>query len=189
MGTVRQVVGIGAALLITAHAAAAQVASGVETFNERVAAYIALHHQIERFLPPQRNYVDAEEGLAYAAALRRGLCAVRPNAREGDLFEPVAGEFRRRIRYALRADGIEVRDLLREMIDDTEEGARPPAVNEPFSWALGNLMPTAIIEALPELPDELQFRLVGGHLVLIDIHAGLVVDILRHALPGDATLQ
>jgi hypothetical protein len=101
----------------------------------------------------------------------------------------VAGVFRRRIRYALRADGIEVRDLLREMIDDTEEGARPPAVNEPFSWALGNLMPTAIIEALPELPDELQFRLVGGHLVLIDIHAGLVVDILRHALPGDATLQ
>ena len=46
-----------------------------------------------------------------------------------------------------------------------------------------------IIEALPALPDELQYRLVGGHLVLIDIHAGLVVDILPHALGVDTTME
>jgi hypothetical protein len=33
---------------------------------------------------------------------------------------------------------------------------RAPVVNEPFSWALGNLMPAVVIAALPELPYELQ---------------------------------
>ena len=50
-------------------------------------------------------------------------------------------------------------------------------------------MPVVVIDVLPPLPDELQYRLVGGHLVLVDIHAGLVVDILRHALPVDTTIR
>ena len=75
------------------------------------------------------------------------------------------------------------------MVEDTAAEARAPVVNEPFSWALGNLMPAVVIEALPELPSELQYRLVAGALVLVDIHAGLVVDILRHALPADTTMR
>jgi hypothetical protein len=39
-----------------------------------------------------------------------------------------------------------------------------------------------MIEALPPLPDELQYRIVGRDLVLVDVHANLVVDILREAL-------
>jgi len=189
MTTIARVLGLGAALLTSAHLTAAQLARSVDAFDDNVAAYVALHHQVERFLPPQRNFTDPEEGLAYAAALRHAICAVRPNAREGDIFAPGAVELRRRVRYALRASGIEVRDLLVEMVDDTAAGARQPVVNEQFSWALGNLMPAVVIEALPALPDELQFRLVGGDLVLVDIHAALVVDILRHALPGDTTVR
>jgi len=40
-----------------------------------------------------------------------------------------------------------------------------------------------IIEALPPLPDELQYRTLGRDLVLVDVHANLVLDILREALP------
>jgi hypothetical protein len=189
MRTIAWVMGFGVALLAGLPLAARQTPGGVDAFNGQVAVYLALHRQAERFLPPQRNYVDPEEGLAYAAALRRALCALRPHAREGDIFAPAAGEIRRRVRYALRANGIEVHDLLLEMIHDTEDGARSPAVNEAFSWALGNLMPAVVIDALPPLPDEMQYRLVGGHLVLVDIHAGLVVDILRQALPVDTTIR
>jgi hypothetical protein len=189
MKTIVRILAIGAAMLIGAHLSAMQITSGVDAFNDNVSAYVALHHQVERLLPPQRNYVDPEEGLAYAAALRRAICAVRPNAREGDVFGPAAGELRRRVRYALRASGLEIRDLRLEMREDTEEGARPPVVNEAFSWALGNLIPAVVIEALPPLPNELQYRLVGGDLVLVDIHAGLVVDILRHALAVDTTVE
>jgi hypothetical protein len=39
-----------------------------------------------------------------------------------------------------------------------------------------------VLEALPTLPPELQYRIVGDTLVLIDVHAGLIVDLLPHAL-------
>jgi len=189
MRTVTRVIGVAVLTLASVRVTGAQSVDGIDTFNANVAAYVALHHQVERLLPPQQNYVDPEEGLAYAAALRRALCAVRSNAREDDIFGPAAGELRRRARYALRAHAIEVRDLLLEMRDDTEDGARIPVVNEAFSWALGNLMPVAILDAMPPLPDELQYRLVGNSLVLVDIHAGLVVDILRNALGVETTIQ
>jgi hypothetical protein len=168
------------ALAVQSDTRAAQ--TPIDEFNGGVSAYVALHRQVERYLPPQQNFTTAEEGLAYAAALRRALCAVRPDAREGDVFASAAGEFRGRIRSALRRHGVEPRDLVLAMIDDTEPGALPPVVNAAFSWALGNVMPSFLIDVLPALPDELQYRFVGSSLVLIDIHAGLVVDILRSAL-------
>jgi hypothetical protein len=36
---------------------------------------------------------------------------------------------------------------------------------------------------LPELPPELSYRFVGRDLVLKDIKAGLVVDVLPNAIP------
>jgi hypothetical protein len=39
------------------------------------------------------------------------------------------------------------------------------------------------LDVLPELPEELEYRFAGRDLVLIDIHAELVVDVLRRALP------
>jgi hypothetical protein len=42
-----------------------------------------------------------------------------------------------------------------------------------------------ILEALPELPDEVEYRFFGRDLVLLDVEAGLVVDVLKQALPLD----
>ncbi len=39
-----------------------------------------------------------------------------------------------------------------------------------------------VLDALPRLPHELQYRFVGRDLVLVDTHADLVVDILRNAV-------
>jgi hypothetical protein len=44
------------------------------------------------------------------------------------------------------------------------------------------MMPTAIIQALPEVPWPLQYRFVSHDLVLLDVDAGLIVDILPDAL-------
>jgi hypothetical protein len=39
-----------------------------------------------------------------------------------------------------------------------------------------------VIQALPPLPPELQYRIVGDDLFLVDVHASLIVDILPGAL-------
>jgi hypothetical protein len=49
------------------------------------------------------------------------------------------------------------------------------------------MTPAVILEALPPLPEELQYRFVGPTLVLLDVHADLVVDILPNALPVDGS--
>jgi hypothetical protein len=184
MKTFISLAGILAFLLMTSHPSAQRTNAAIDDFNASVSAYAMLHRQVELTVPPQKIFADPREGLATVAALRDALRAARANAREGDVFANASDELRRRIRWALRENGFESRDLVADMLADTEEGARPLVVNESFSWALGNLMPAFLIRALPELPDELQYRLVGPDLALIDLDPNLVVDILRDALPG-----
>jgi hypothetical protein len=160
---------------------------GVQAFAERTEAYAELHRQLEKSIAPQDSFIDAAAMLAASDSLRASLRAARAGAREGDLFAPVAAILRQRVRLALRERGIEARELVAEMIEDTE-GTPPPArINEPFSWLHGNIMLPWLLEALPPIPGELEYRLVATHLVLIDVHANLVVDILRDVLPGTTT--
>ena len=56
-------------------------------------------------------------------------------------------------------------------------------MNDAFPWGMSRILPTCIEDALPVLPVELQYRIVGADLVLVDLHANLIVDILRDALP------
>ena len=44
-------------------------------------------------------------------------------------------------------------------------------------------MPPSLLMALPQLPRELDYRIVGRDLVLHDVNADLVVDIIPNALP------
>ena len=97
--------------------------------------------------------------------------AARPDARSGDLFTAaVQVALRVRIARALRANGYTFADVY-----DREASLR---VNDSFARAAAKPVLPCILEALPRLPSELEYRIVGTDLVLIDVHAGLIVDIL-----------
>jgi hypothetical protein len=155
-------------------------------FESRVAAYVALHRSVEQSVPTPRVFTDSAEAEKMFRALTRAIQAKRAPVNEGEIFvAEAAPEFRRRIGNALLAANADLRHLFAEMRDTTLPSARPPVVNETFSWALGSLMPPQVLMVLPTLPDELEYRFVGRDLVLIDLHANLVVDVLREALPED----
>jgi hypothetical protein len=63
----------------------------------------------------------------------------------------------------------------------------PLKVGEPFHWIYGSAMFPCVLDALPELPTELQYRIVGSTLVLIDVHAGMIVDLLPGLLAEPTT--
>ena len=158
----------------------------IRQFESRVAAYVALHRSVERFVPTPRVFTDSAEAENVRGAMMQAMQAMRAAANEGDVFvAEAAPELRRRIANGLLTAKVDPRDLLEEMQDTTLPGARPPVVNETFSWALGHLMPPQVLMALPTLPDEVEYRLVDRDLVLIDLHANLVVDVLREALPAE----
>jgi hypothetical protein len=117
----------------------------------------------------------SRQSVMLAAAIREG----RPGAREGDIFTaPVASAIRVRIAKAVGATrdsgamfatpdeeiGLDVHATMRAGVWD-------------YTWA-------PMLRTLPALPPELEYQFVGRHLVLVDVRANLVVDVLRYAIPA-----
>jgi hypothetical protein len=155
----------------------------LKQFRTAVEGYDALRQRLEQQLPPRRLTENAEELLQSSGALARAIRAARATAREGDIFAPaVAAEIRQRIAEALAANGYAPGEVIAASREEAAEDAEWPVVNGTFPWARGAAMWPCILNALPSLPDEIQYRFVEGDLVLVDEHADLVIDILRDAI-------
>ena len=191
----------GAALLAALLAGAAQtlvaqdVAGPAEAeFTARIEAYVKLHRQLEGTVPTLRVSRDPLEIQEAVAALGAEIRAARPEARQGDVFTPAAATFIRRSIAACLARR-SVAELLADLEAERyeEEGDEPgpmpePRVNDTYPRTVEYpIMPPPVLAALPPLPEELQYRLVGSTLILWDHHADLVVDVLPEALPPPET--
>ncbi len=47
--------------------------------------------------------------------------------------------------------------------------------------------PASLLAALPPLPEDIEYRFVGRHLILRDVKANIIVDVLPNVLPGART--
>ena len=160
--------------------------AAIEQFKERVNAYMEFRSDFVEMVPPLHVSDDPAVSEAASDGLAGALRAARPQARQGDIFAPgIDAAFRTRIHDALWRHRYPPDELLREI--ESEAPRRPAglAVNDRFDWSYGALMPGFLIAALPPLPVELQYRFVGADLVLVDVDARLVVDILPLALDID----
>ena len=154
------------------------------SFAVRIDAYMRVHNDVERAIAPQRMYDDPEELYATLAAMRSGIRLARLNRGERIFTNDVGALIRTRLAARLVECGQTVEEILAFVTEEPPTRVRPPTVHEPFPWEVGAAMPVSLLPVLPVLPDELQYRFVGRDLVLIDVHADLVVDILRFALPA-----
>lgn len=162
----------------------ATVTEPLRQFHEAVHDYAQLHRRLEKQLPAMHITEDFREILDASDVLAAALKAARPNAREGDLFTPEAANMiRHRIARTLTARGFLPEEVIAASGEEAPSDAEWPVVNGRFPWMRGAAMWPCIIDALPPLPQELQYRVVGSDLVLVDVHANFVVDILREALP------
>ena len=154
-------------------------------FNTRIDQYVALHRRLERSLPPEQMFDDWEEMSAARDALADAIRDARPNARTGDFFAAGFGVVvRRYVEDALAHADYELSTVLDTINDEVVPDGPPLTVNRGFPWShVGAAMWPALLHRLPLLPPELQYRLVDRDLVLIDMHANLVIDILKEALP------
>jgi hypothetical protein len=164
-----------------------------QEFTEGVDHYAGIHRGVAASLGQEILCANAEElqrqTWAFAAAIR----AAMPNARAGDIFSPdVAKYFRGHIATVVRETRPDIATLLEENEDDDdddeeeeeEEVEEPsaPEVNAAFPWNAGGFMWPSMLWRLPSLPEELEYRFVGRDLVLLDVRANLVVDVLQDAL-------
>jgi hypothetical protein len=154
----------------------------LQQFDHGIADYMTLRRAMERHVPALEVTADAarihEAVEMRAAAIRRA----RATARVGDIFAPAVTErFRAVIRRALAPHDELTADLLLAA-DEDGETPPPPKVNGRFSWWTAIATPACVLVTLPPLPEELQYRFVGRDLVLVDIEANLIVDVLPEIL-------
>ncbi len=152
-------------------------------FIARVQAYVKMQKSLEASLPTLKPTKDPSQIVEYQQALAGKIKAARRGARQGDIFTHEATE---RIRKIIRkaSAGSEGRRARKTMQQDTPFKVVALHVNDAFpdNIPLTTTPPTLMLK-LPKLPPELAYRFVGHDLVLKDVKAELVVDLIPKALP------
>jgi hypothetical protein len=162
-------------------------ATAIAEFTRDVHAYANLHDIVAASMPSEKMYADSEQVQRHIDRLADALRAERAAARLGDVFKPaIASLFKRRLTHAIP------RSALRGEALEPDRAPRDESrleVNDAFPWIAQPRMPPAILATLTPLPPGLEYRFVYRDLVLVDVGANLVVDILENALPVTPTRQ
>lgn len=152
-----------------------------KAFHDRVKEYLTFHNSAQNTVPALAETADPARITARERALGEQLMKSRPSAKEGDFFIK------------------EYQPILAKLIND-DFGKRPLAarnaliqelpkgvainVNTPYPDSLPlATFPGNLLKVLPELPPELEYRIVGRHLVMRDVKANVIVDIMRNVFP------
>lgn len=156
--------------------------TGISKFLARVHDYVETHRQVAAGIE-QPLCSDPEELFRQAETLAAAIREARPLAREGDIFTmTVEDAFRARLATMIRRTGIDVEANMAE----SERAGEPlyVVVYGTLPWHGADTKWAPLLRELPALPAELEYRFIGRHLVLVDIAANHVVDVLRDALPA-----
>lgn len=153
-------------------------------FDQATHDYVVLHRRLERAIGTIELNTPVDEINRMIQQLAAAIRAERPHAPQGSIFTPsLARWLRSRIHQTLIERHYSVEDArVSSRVDGVDYARVRLQVNDTFPWALGAAMLPCLIEVLPPLPPELQYRMVDDVLVLVDVHASLIVDILPYAL-------
>jgi hypothetical protein len=177
----------GPALVISLQGAEAAQSTAVSVpevaeFQKRAEEYVALHKKIEGSITPLPIEATPEQIDGALMQLSEGIVKARAAAKVGDIFQPAMQLWvRKTLEHAF--SGPDGKDLRASILDENPIGASV-RVNGPYPDSIPlSTMPPKVIEALPKLPEELEFRFVGDRLILFDHHAHIIVDYVDRALP------
>ena len=160
-------------------------AQALATMNDRIKDYVAFHQKIEKSLPKLPDEASPQQIDRNQLAFEERVRAERANARQGEIFTPEAQAVIKRLLTSVfgGADG----KALKASIMD-ENVADPVALKVrvnaryPDSVPLTTI-PPEVLQTLPQLTEDLEYRFVGDWLILLDTHAHVVVDYIEDALP------
>ena len=157
-------------------------AAALAEFNKRVEEYVALHKRVAAPLGEADDTKKPVEITGRETALAQAIRAERAQARPGDIFATPAAATLKKVIAATYRRSAEVRDTRQDA--EAELPDFMPAVNDtyPPTHPLATF-PATLLKILPELPRKLEYRIVTHHLILRDVEANLIVDVLPNAVP------
>jgi len=159
--------------------------AAVKAFRDRTDAYLALHKKAAEGVPPLKETSDPAKLTAREQALGEAIRQARAGAKPGDIF---GAELTAHIRNLVRKDWAKRSAADKAgLIRDVPPGSVAD-VNATYPSALPlATFPASLLASLPPLPEDLEYRFVGRHLILRDVKANIIVDVLPNVLPGART--
>jgi hypothetical protein len=155
--------------------------AGVKAFQERVKEWVAFHNKVEATVPQLTETSDPAKISARERALGEALIKARGNARPGEYF---IKEGQLVIRQIIKADLAKRTTAERKaLVVELPKGAKV-TINSiyPTTIPLATFPPN-LLKALPDLPPELEYRIVYRDMILRDVEGNYVVDIMSEVFP------
>ena len=155
------------------------------TMNDRLKQYVDLHRKVERSLPKLPKEATPQQIDKNQRALEKRLREARAAAKPGDLFTPEARPVIERL-LASVFGGPDGKQLKASIMDENpvDPVALKLTVNGRYPDTVPlTSIPPQVLQTLPKLSEDLEYRFIGDWLILLDVHAHLIADYVDNALP------
>ena len=157
-------------------------AKALEAMNERLKSYLDIHKKLEAGLPelptdPTPEQIDKNQRL-----FEQKMRAARKSAKRGEIFIPEAEPVIKRLLAAVFTTAAG-KELMASIMDEYPGGLKL-SVNGRYPDAIPvSTVPPEILQTLPRLPEDMEYRFIGRHLILLDTHAHVIADFIADAVP------
>ena len=152
-------------------------------FMARVEKYAELHKDLAKGSAKQKEDTSPDQINAQKKALAAKIQAARADSKQGEIFTPeIRQAFRRLLAPEVKGeDGRDAKAMLKD--DAPAPGTVPFKVNATYPENQPKpTMPANLLMNLPTLPEPLEYRVVGQHLLLIDTAADVIVDYMLNVI-------
>jgi hypothetical protein len=146
-------------------------------FSTRMMSYVELRSELEKGLPPLTVTAEPAEISRAERALARRIRVARAKAKRGDIFTPTISDVFRNV-LLLEMDAKTWASVM-----DDNPGTFSVRINGTYPDKKPlSTVPARILAVLPRLPDDVQYRFLGRHLVLFDTRARVLLDGIPDAI-------
>ena len=160
-------------------------ARALATMNDRLKQYVDLHVKLEQSLPKLPKDATPQQIDKNQRTLERLVREARATAKPGDIFTPEARPVIKRL-LATVFGGPDGKQLKASIMD--ENPVDPATIKLTVNARYPDVVPLTsvppqVLQTLPKLTEDLEYRFVGDWLILLDTHAHVVADYIDDALP------
>jgi hypothetical protein len=155
-------------------------------FKKRVDEYVKLRAKAESAASADLQETSKPAEIATAErSMAQRVREARPAAKAGEIFTPATQAMFRRLLRPPLTKGSGGADNKATIKDDA-----PAVVDVPFKVNAEypknvplSTVPPDVLLSLPALPEDVQYRFAGKHLLLFDAKANIIIDYMLNAIP------
>ena len=155
----------------------------LQDFQRRIDGYMDLQKRLKKDAPPLKETKDPAKIKASQMVLAKKIQEARAGAKQGDIFTPEIRQMFRRLMYpeTTGPQGAETKAVIAEEKNELKGVSLKVNADYPDSAPLPTVPPN-LLAALPKLPEDLEYRFIDKHMILLDVHANLIIDYIVNAI-------